>query len=78
MEIRFELEDRDDIVVEFDCDFLCENFSDREDLRWNLHNGNYTPIVANVFCGSSASESIGQCVPQELRLCSGYDEVKLR
>ena len=77
MEIRLELENSD-LIVEFDCDFLCENFSDREDLRWNLHHGNHTPVVANVFGSTHGSESAGQCVPQELRLCSGYDEVKLR
>jgi hypothetical protein len=77
MEIRFELEDRDDIVVEFDCDFLCENFSDREDLRWNLHNGNYTPIVANVFCGSSASESRTNSLLPTVRLRCGHDATEL-
>lgn len=76
MEIRFELEDSD-IVVEFDCDFLCENFSDREDLRWNLHNGNYTPIVANVFCGSSTSEGRTNSLLPTVRLRSGYDATEL-
>ena len=72
MEIRLELENSD-LIVEFDCDFLCENFSDREDLRWNLHNGNYTPIVADVFNSTSASESRPYDLLPTLRLCCGHD-----
>ena len=77
MEFTFEFENSD-FVVEFESSFFNENFSDREDLRWNLHHGNYTPIVGDVFSRTYGSESICQCVPQELRLCSGYNAEKLR
>ncbi len=76
MEFILEIENSD-FVIEFDASFLCENFSDRENLRWNLHHGNHTPIMANVFCSTPASESRSNSLLPPVRLCGGYNEEKL-
>ena len=77
MEIILELENSD-LIIEFEPSFFDENFSDREDLRWNLHHGNHSEFMGDVFSSSSASKSICQCLQTELRLCGGYNEEKLR
>jgi len=48
MEFILELEDSD-LIIDFEPDFLCENFSDRTALRWEFRNKNYTGTMANVF-----------------------------
>jgi len=72
MEIRFELEDSD-LVIEFDSDFLCENFSDRTEVLWKFQHGTHTPVVANVFNSTSASESRPYDLLPTLRLRCGHD-----
>jgi len=74
MEIRFELEDSDDIVIEFDSSFLYEYFSDRTEVQWKFHNGTHTRIVANVFDCASTSESRPYDLLPTLRLRCGYNE----
>ena len=69
MEIRFELEDSDDTVIEFDSSFLYEYFSDRTEVQWKFHNGTHTRIVADVFDSSPASESVSHNFLPTLRLC---------
>ena len=77
MEFTFELEDSD-LIIEFESSFFDQNFSDQTELRWNLHHGNYTPTLGTLFPSTHGGESICECVPQELRLCSGYNAEKLR
>ena len=48
MEIIFE-SDIADVAIEFESDFLSENFSDRTDVQWKFQDGNYTRVVANVL-----------------------------
>jgi len=77
MEIYLELENSD-LIIEFESSFFDQNFSDQTEVCWNLHHGNYTPIMGDVFPSTYASESICQCLQTQLRLCSGYNEAKLR
>ena len=70
MEITFEFEDSD-LIVDFEPDFDVDvNFCDIERVAWNFHNGNHTPIVANLFGGSSKYEYSSTYILPTLRLCS--------
>tara|TARA_Y100000296_G_scaffold15617_1_gene18346 strand:+ start:309 stop:518 length:210 start_codon:yes stop_codon:yes gene_type:complete len=48
MEIIFE-SDIADFAIEFESDFLSENFSDRTDVQWKFQDGTHTRVVANVL-----------------------------
>ena len=68
MEIVFESENSDFDIV-FESDLLSENFSDRTEVQWKFQHGTHTPVVANVFNSTSASESVSYDLLPTLRLC---------
>ena len=68
MEIVFESENSD-LVIEFEPNFVCENFSDRTEVLWKFQNGTYSTILADVFCSTPKSEGESGCLLPTLRLC---------
>ena len=48
MEFNFEFEDSD-LVVEFESDFVCENYSSTAEAQWQFQNRSHTGVMANVF-----------------------------
>ena len=76
MGIIFESENSD-LVIEFESDLLCENFSDRTSVLWKFHDRTHTRVVADVFDCTPASESRPNSLLPTVRLRSRYDEEKL-
>ena len=56
MEIIVELEDSD-LVIEFEPDFMQQNFADHSEVQWQLSNGPNTRRLADVFTLISEEQS---------------------
>jgi len=68
MEIILELENSD-LVIEFEPNFVRENFSDRTGVLWKFHNGTHSGVLADMFdCLQEDTDTRTNLLPT-LRLC---------
>ena len=73
MEITFENENSD-LIIEFDSDILCENYSDRTAVQWQFYNKTHSSILANVLSISPSNWCQPGCILPGMRLCCRHDE----
>ena len=73
MEFNFEFEDSD-LVIEFESDFLCKNYSSTVEAQWQFQNRSHTGVMANVFYSIPKCKNTPVYILPSLRLFCGCNE----